>query len=671
MIFSLSALADDDKMVGVIQLNNEGVRELNAEHYDAAIEKFEQALRLDPDYQLARDNLAITCNNKGLKIRAQPAEALKMFHKALLIDEENPVTRQNIEGILGMMGRNPFDYKERIALAESALRAGDSIGAAIEYGEALRLHKDPEIRNKREDILDSLDETLPLLRPKHNQEQDGREISVRPADEIKTADIKEYMRNLQRRIKRWWFPPKASKLPPVVLRFKIDKSGTVSNVQLDQPSGMSLMDGSALDAVQKAAPMQPLPSDAADGINILCTFCYKPKEDTSHIATDTEDLGGFGPFMADLQRRIKRAWYPSKGKESKRVVVRFKVHRLGELSDLQLERTSGDKIADDAALEAVRKAEPFENLPEGAADQVDIQFTFDYNVFGSSSPALSGGEQRTSLPVSNKNDVDQEPPTAIELARLDLSKRDDVLLAKNYAAAYERSHDLAAALKLYEQIGKALIAESTPHASEIAANTTAVDRVKRFAMVGGTTNQSSLIALVIKCLKQLDNTQEISKSTKWFLQIGLAGDVVRSKCPIPLIKETLNNRTEMNLVHKLSFSELLLRESLANHDQSPRINEFRSLVKNYQDALKLQDQSSESLEECGARAQVLLAKGKIAEAQKTYEQAIAGLKKAGAPSWQLERVLESYGDMLNRTGQKQHAALVYAEAKAMWMKSNK
>jgi len=89
----------------------------------------------------------------------------------------------------------------------------------------------------------------------------------------------------------------------------------------------------------------------------------------------------FGPYMADLQRRIKRAWYPPKGNESKRVVVVFKIHRGGELSNLRLERSSTVAIADQAALKAVENAAPFRPLPAGAADDVDIQFTFDYNVF--------------------------------------------------------------------------------------------------------------------------------------------------------------------------------------------------------------------------------------------------------------------------------------------------
>jgi len=89
----------------------------------------------------------------------------------------------------------------------------------------------------------------------------------------------------------------------------------------------------------------------------------------------------FGPYMADLQRRIKRAWFPPRGQENRRVVVVFKIHREGELSNLRLVTSSGMAGADKAAMSAVENAAPFRHLPEGASDDVDIQFTFDYNVF--------------------------------------------------------------------------------------------------------------------------------------------------------------------------------------------------------------------------------------------------------------------------------------------------
>ncbi|OGI18731.1 MAG: hypothetical protein A3B68_03570 [Candidatus Melainabacteria bacterium RIFCSPHIGHO2_02_FULL_34_12] len=90
----------------------------------------------------------------------------------------------------------------------------------------------------------------------------------------------------------------------------------------------------------------------------------------------------FGPYMNELQRRIKRAWRPPRGNESKRVIVTFKINKAGELSNLAIKVGSEFEPADKAAILAIQAAAPFARLPEGAPNAVDIEFTFDYNVFG-------------------------------------------------------------------------------------------------------------------------------------------------------------------------------------------------------------------------------------------------------------------------------------------------
>jgi len=90
----------------------------------------------------------------------------------------------------------------------------------------------------------------------------------------------------------------------------------------------------------------------------------------------------FGPYMALLQRRIKSHWFPPRVPTSKQVKVMFKISRSGELSGLKVARSSGLAEADQGALKAVEEAAPFPHLPAGADSTVDIEFTFDYNVFG-------------------------------------------------------------------------------------------------------------------------------------------------------------------------------------------------------------------------------------------------------------------------------------------------
>ncbi len=93
----------------------------------------------------------------------------------------------------------------------------------------------------------------------------------------------------------------------------------------------------------------------------------------------------FGPYMRDLQRRIKMNWDPPKGNESKRVVLLFKIAKDGRLLSCSVYKSSGLPNADNAALNAVKLTAPFRPLPvDFKGSSIDIQFTFDYNVFGAS-----------------------------------------------------------------------------------------------------------------------------------------------------------------------------------------------------------------------------------------------------------------------------------------------
>ena len=91
----------------------------------------------------------------------------------------------------------------------------------------------------------------------------------------------------------------------------------------------------------------------------------------------------FGPYMRELQRRIKLNWDPPKGNESKRVILLFKIAKDGRLLSCRVHKSSGLPSADQAALKAVELTAPFRPLPADFKGQsIDIQFTFDYNVLG-------------------------------------------------------------------------------------------------------------------------------------------------------------------------------------------------------------------------------------------------------------------------------------------------
>lgn len=90
----------------------------------------------------------------------------------------------------------------------------------------------------------------------------------------------------------------------------------------------------------------------------------------------------FGPYMRDMQRNIKLNWEPQKLGHSTQTTVFYSIKKDGTLKNVSIYKSSGDKKTDAAAIKAVKKTK-FRPLPTGFdKDSIDVQFTFDYNVFG-------------------------------------------------------------------------------------------------------------------------------------------------------------------------------------------------------------------------------------------------------------------------------------------------
>lgn len=130
---------------------------------------------------------------------------------------------------------------------------------------------------------------------------------------------------------------------------------------------------------------QNLPENISKPAQNIDEKFQKPIEKTQHIAQKSQTNSAepdFGPYMRELQRSIKQNWNPPKGNSSRRIVVLFKVAKDGKLLALKIYKSSGNIMADRAALKAVETTAPFRPLPEKfKGKSVDIQFTFDYNVF--------------------------------------------------------------------------------------------------------------------------------------------------------------------------------------------------------------------------------------------------------------------------------------------------
>ena len=135
-----------------IKFNDAGVLALNKGDFQTAIANLKLALDADSSYQLAAENLAIAYNNYGLSLTSKPLEALAQFHRALFYQSDNPTTKANMDGVIGLMNKNPGSFDARVALGDQALEQHDYIGAFIEYKQALAIKDDPEVTRKLKTI---------------------------------------------------------------------------------------------------------------------------------------------------------------------------------------------------------------------------------------------------------------------------------------------------------------------------------------------------------------------------------------------------------------------------------------------------------------------------------------------------------------------------------------
>lgn len=213
--------------------------------------------------------------------------------------------------------------------------------------------------------------------------------------------ILAYLRRTKHLIERDWYPPTHTGSLATKVKLAINAKGKVS-ASLVEASSSKKEDKSVLGFL-KGISLEPAPA-GLDSIQLFLTFASGEQNDVAFsngkeaddyyseimgVPLSTLDATGgadFGPYMADLQRRIKRCWFPPKGNESKRVVVQFRVDKKGDMSELRIEHGSGLAIAAQAALSAVIHAAPFRPLPDIVSESQVIQFTFDYNLFGGGSP---------------------------------------------------------------------------------------------------------------------------------------------------------------------------------------------------------------------------------------------------------------------------------------------
>ncbi len=81
-------------------------------------------------------------------------------------------------------------------------------------------------------------------------------------------------------------------------------------------------------------------------------------------------------YINNIQMKVERNWKPSVNDENISVVLTFSVYTNGKISEVKINKSSGNSVLDNLALRAVKLAAPFGKIPAGWGNKtLDLSYT--------------------------------------------------------------------------------------------------------------------------------------------------------------------------------------------------------------------------------------------------------------------------------------------------------
>ncbi len=175
---------------------------------------------------------------------------------------------------------------------------------------------------------------------------------------------------------------------PIRIQFCVDSHGNIDQVTSDHqsrqtevlqqaetiPGRRASLTQMIIQQIESLRVLDPPPSGCQLPLWFLATISGHPPS----CSVGLRDVD-FGPYMADVQRYVKRHWFPPTGLEFQPITLSFKILPDGNINNLTLSRSSGDPQLDQMALRAVQSSAPLRPLPDGVPDSIDMQFSLDCN----------------------------------------------------------------------------------------------------------------------------------------------------------------------------------------------------------------------------------------------------------------------------------------------------
>ncbi|MEH2129235.1 MAG: TonB family protein [Nostoc sp.] len=112
---------------------------------------------------------------------------------------------------------------------------------------------------------------------------------------------------------------------------------------------------------------------------------------TSGVDASSQDVD-LTSYLNKLKQRVQQQWLPGMSQSNRRTVLNFTINRSGEVNNLNIVQTSGSRVTDEVAMNAIQRSAPFAPLPTGyRKNYIDIEFTFSINVYGQLNLSRDGG----------------------------------------------------------------------------------------------------------------------------------------------------------------------------------------------------------------------------------------------------------------------------------------
>jgi tetratricopeptide (TPR) repeat protein len=147
-------------MDGVAEVTSNHLTLLKESQFEAAVDVFLQALKVDPAYSLARSNLAIAYNNLAKKQAKTPELAISALCRSLYLAPDNATTHQNLHDMLIQSKNFGGRFDDYVRLGDEAAASHKSLNAYIMYHEALRQQADHDLDRKAKKLQPDADKEI-------------------------------------------------------------------------------------------------------------------------------------------------------------------------------------------------------------------------------------------------------------------------------------------------------------------------------------------------------------------------------------------------------------------------------------------------------------------------------------------------------------------------------